>query len=421
MAVPVLIVLAIRAFAFRQDSLSRQQQRIRPRLVYGPTPIISIKYMKEAMEQIGYDAKTFVFRIYHINSRDDFDFVLDDFFQPPLLRFRPFRSLGPLIRPYFAFWWLLQRFDVFHYFFDGGFLAGTPLRHLEVQILHLAGKKVVVMPYGSDVAAPSFIQSMVFRQGLMMSYPHLGVHQQRTLSWIEYFSRNADFIVGCIFHSETMPRWDLLTTHYYPIDTDVWKTTSTESTNNLPRKTVRVVHAPNHRGLKGSEFFIAACRELQEEGCPITLRLLEGVPNSEVKRAMAEADVIAEQFVHGYGLTAIEGMSLGKAVMSNLSDDHYYRVHRLYTGLNECPIVNTPVEQIKENLRMLATQPEYVDRLSEAGRDYVLKFHSYAAVSAMWERIYARVWYGEALDFAYWHPDLLTKPKSGVHSAEAPT
>ena len=73
---------------------------------------------------------------------------------------------------------------------------------------------------------------------------------------------------------------------------------------------------------------------------------------------MRQSDIIAEQFIHGYALTAMEGMSLGKPVMSNLSDDHYYQVHRLYTGLDECPIVNTSIGQIKDHLRMLIINSE---------------------------------------------------------------
>lgn len=409
-AVIGLPLLALCALWARRETQRRQRQASLPRLIYGPHPIISIKYMSQAMQALGYEARTCVNTVYHINSRNDYDYCRADFFKTPLLRGALKNMFEKHIGPYLIFGWLLPRFDIFHFFFDGGFLVGTPLRFWEVQLLHWAGKKVIVMPYGSDVAVPSHIRSMVFRQGLMMNYPHLGVDEARTLQQIHYFSRHADFVVGCLFHAETLPRWDLLTTHYYPIDVDAWQPTlAAHSLADGKNGCVTIVHTPNHRGAKGTEFLLAACQALQAEGLQINLRLLERVPNSEVKRILTEADILAEQFIIGYGLSAMEGMALGKPVMSNLSDDHYYLVHRLYTGLDECPIVSTSIDRIKENLRMLITNPTLRRELGEAGRAYVLKYHSYTAVGQMWALIYQKIWLNQAIDVTMWHPDRLAK------------
>jgi glycosyltransferase involved in cell wall biosynthesis len=368
--------------------------------------------MSQAMRRLGYDAATVVSHVYPAHARSDFDYLTSEFSCVPWMGGSG-SALRAILLPYAQFLWLLPRFDVYHFFFSGGFLAGTPLQFLEAQFLHLAGKKVVVMPFGGDVAVPSHIHSMTFRQGLMMNYPQLGSQERLTLRWLAYFSKNADFIVGCIFHAETMPRWDLLTTHYYPIDTETWRPDSEAGAASRQGNTVTVAHAPNHRGLKGTEFLIAACEELQAEGYPINLRLLEGLPNAEIRRLLGECDILAEQFINGYGLTAMEGMSLAKPVMSNLSDDHYYEVHRLYTGLDECPILSTPIPKIKDHLRMLICDPERRKELGEAGRRYVLKYHSLEAVGTMWDTVYRQVWFGENLEFYAWHPDrpVLTKTR----------
>lgn len=357
------------------------------------------------MHQNGYDARTFVYELYSIHKAEDYDYYLLDFLRVSFLKGRLKKAVIALWGPYRALLWALPRFDIFHYFFDGGFLARTPVRFLEVQLLHLAGKKVIVMPYGSDVAVPTLIRSLPFRQGITRRYNYLGAREKVTLKWIRYFTLRADFIVVCLFHSETLPTWNLLTTHYYPIDTEAWSPVGHDSAYNGKDGPVTVVHASNHRELKGTEFLIAACQELEDEGYQIQLRLLEQVPNTDVHYIMKRSDIIAEQFIHGYGLTAMEGMSLGKPVMSNLSDNYYYDVHRLYTGLDECPIVNTPVSQIKEKLRMLIKNPELRRELGEAGRRYVLKYHSYKAVGKMWDVVYRKVWHGEDIDLSVWHPD----------------
>lgn len=400
-----LIPLFLQALRVRGATLNRQRQGEKPRLVYGPIPIISIKYLRHAMRQKGYEAKTFVYEVYSIHKREDYDYLLPDFLKVSFLPECIKKVVIVVWGPYAAFLWLLPRFDIFHYFFDGGFLARTPLRFLEVQLLHLAGKKVVLMPYGSDVAVPTLIRSLPFRQALVTKYSYLGSRERWTSKWIRYFTRRADFIVACLFHSETLPTWNLLTTHYYPIDTEAWLPNGHDSAHNGKDGPVTVVHASNHRELKGTEFLIAACQELEAEGYQIHLRLLEQVPNREVQRIMRQSDIIAEQFIHGYALTAMEGMSLGKPVVSNLSDDHYYQVHRLYTGLDECPIVNTSIGHIKDHLRMLITNPVLRRQIGEAGRRYVVKFHSYEAVARMWDLIYRKIWFAEKIDLRVWHPD----------------
>jgi glycosyltransferase involved in cell wall biosynthesis len=382
--------LAAVAFAARRDTIDRRRRGDRPRLVYGPIPIISIKYMSEAMRRVGYDTLTLVHEVYSINARSDFDQTSDTLFH---------RSRRPRVTGDFgAFAWLLRRYDVFHFFYDGGFLRRTPLRRLEVQLLHLAGKKVIVMPYGSDVALVNEIQSVPWRDGLVADYPTIGQGEDRRRRWIRYFTNHADYIVAGLVHFETLPRWDLLTIHYYPVDTTEWTPASGSSLHDGRSGPVVVLHAPNHRAVKGTDALLQACDELRAEGLQVTLRLLEGVPNTRVREEMRRADVIAEQFILGYALTAIEGMSLGKPVISNLTDDRYYARFREHTRFGQCPIVSSTTEDLKDSIRRLVVDPSFRAEAGAAGREYVLREHSYPAMARLWERIYQRVWHGDSVD-----------------------
>ena len=62
------------------------------------------------------------------------------------------RWLSGLLCDYRFCAWTLRRGDVFIRFFDGGFLRWTHLKWLEAPLLRLAGKRLVVSPYGSDIA-----------------------------------------------------------------------------------------------------------------------------------------------------------------------------------------------------------------------------------------------------------------------------
>jgi glycosyltransferase involved in cell wall biosynthesis len=396
------VVLVLAALAARPGTMLRRRRSDSPRLVYGPTPIIAIKYMREAMAARGFEARTVVDSVLHINAADDYDYRLTDLPGGRESAFLPLRILHGLFARYVVFVWLLFRFEIFHFFFDGGFLAWTPLRFAEVQLLHLAGKRVVVMPYGGDVIVPSQIRSLEWRQALAADYPALMTPQRirRTSRQIQYFSKRADFIVGCIFHVETLPRWDLLTTHYYPIDTDSWRPEEAEREGPI-----RVFHSANHRALKGTRFVIEAVEHLRADGLEIELVLAERRPNTEIRRLVHSCDIVAEQFIQGYALAAMEAMALGKPVLSNLSDSYYYEVHRLHTGLDECPIVSTTVEELPETLRRLALDTELLAELGRASREYVVRHHSYETVGRMWEMVYRTIWEGETLETPAWHPD----------------
>jgi glycosyltransferase involved in cell wall biosynthesis len=150
--------------------------------------------------------------------------------------------------------------------------------------------------------------------------------------------------------------------------------------------------------MKGTDALIRACDELRREGLDVQLRLLERVPNAEVRAAMARSDIVAEEFLLGYGLTAMEGMSLSKPVLSNIGVEGYYEVFQRQTRLGECPIVSTTPETLNAQLRRLVTDPALRRRLGQEGRDFMLREHSYAAMAALWEAIYARVWHDEPVE-----------------------
>lgn len=394
-AFPWLMATAIVA---RRESAVRRRNGDRPRLVYGPIPILSIKYMSEAMRQAGYETLTLVHDVYAINTVSDFDRHIDSFSGHATHAFSLTRLRRLTVADYAAFAWLLRHYDIFHYFFDGGFLRRTPLRFLEVQLLHLAGKKVIAMPYGGDVALPSQIQSREWRDGLLAEYPDVGRNEPRRRRWIDYFCTRADYVVACLVHFETLPRWDLLTILYYPIDTDTWVTEEKPSGHDGLSGPVIVLHAPNHRALKGTDALLSACEDLRQEGYQVSVSLLERVPNSQVRSEMQRADIVADQFLLGYALTAIEGMSLEKPVLSNLSDDRYYDRFRNQTRLADCPIVSTTPKDLKDALRRLVTDPGLRGELGAAGRRYVLREHSYAAMAQLWDGIYRLVWHGEDID-----------------------
>jgi len=381
-AAPViaLICLVARACLIRADARKRRRRGDLPRVIWGPTPIINIKYWSQSLQRYGFESSTLVYGVYPSFKRDDFDRHLDDFEpRPHALKF---------LAPYFACAWCLDHADVFVFSFDGGYLAETPLRWLECQLIRLAGKRTVLIPYGSDIAVPGTLGPV--EAGIYEAYPDLLRRADAIRLRVLYFCKHADFVIRT-YQPGLQLREDLLWPNGLAIEADRWKPVDDADGADARQSDVVIVHAPNHRSAKGTDFLITAVEQLRNEGLHLRLEILEGRSNEDVMAAMANADMVGESFIAGYGLTAVEGMALGRPVLSNLD----WLGPEFREDLRDCPIVNTRPETLKDDIRRLAIDPELRRRVGRAGREYVLKRHSADAVGLVWRSVLRHVWLRE--------------------------
>ena len=379
----VILVISIPISIYKSKLI--KSRKIKPKIIWGPVPVINIKYNSDAVRRYGYISNTLVYDVSHINNWDDFDYVI----RPKNLNI--IYRLLMLVRPYFVFLWLLCNYDIFHFFFDCGYLAHTPLKWIEFPLLKLSGKKIIVSPYGSDVIMPSKVKNKykwnvaLFMEG---DENYSDINEDDVLRNIQYSTKYADYIIGAGDLVEYLIRYDQCL-HYVSIDLAKWKP-AYKTTN----KVVRIVHAPNHRTLKGTQYLIDACDELKKEGYKIDLVIVEGMPNESAKKIYEQADIIADQFLVGcYGLFAIEGMTLGKPIMCYLRENLYEANKHWY----DCPIVNTNPDNLRENLIKLIEDPELRVELGKRGRKYVEKYHSMDYIGMNMDKIYRRLWFNEVI------------------------
>lgn len=389
---PVAAALAL-AWVLR----SRRSPQDRPRLLWQSTPIKSLAYMARAMREAGYESDTAVVDLYRINRREDFDHVLVPQAGGIIGAWR--RRL----MAYGFFFKALRNYDVFFCYFDGGVLRQTPLARWEFALLKAFGKKLVLLPYGSDAFVYDTLGVPVWRHGLMMSYPGLGNRAQEIQQRLRRSVVHADVVLGCLAHFANLPRWDMLPLTCYPVDTQAIQPAAWPTTQGP----IRIAHAANHRGVKGTEFLLRAVRDLVAEGHPIELDLIEGVSNEEALARIARADLYVDQLVMGYALAAQEAMALGRVVLSPVDGTPETDLFRTYSYLDECPIVSANQRNIKSVLLELIGRRADWARLGQASRRFVEKRHSYAASAAMYEAVLDRVWRGKDVDLInYFHPIL---------------
>jgi glycosyltransferase involved in cell wall biosynthesis len=175
-------------------------------------------------------------------------------------------------------------------------------------------------------------------------------------------------------------------TYFWPIDLAADSGERYRTDFSSPRRSgpLRVVHASNHRRFKGTSYLIQAVEGLKADGVQIELILVEGVPNQEALMIYRSADIIFDQCVMGnYGYFALEAMALGKPVMCFVRKPDEYLLYP-----EECPIINTHVDTLKDDLFRLVERHSELSEIGRRGRTYIEKHFSLEAFACRLERTY---------------------------------
>jgi len=342
----------------------------------GPVPTINSKYHKQALERVGYTCETFVYYTWYFT--DDFDINIG--------RYCP-RAFGP----YIAYIFVLFRYKCIYTYFTGGPLGFTTLlARLEPFLLQLAGIKTVIMPFGGDVHVLTRGQNMLMIDAYAKDYPGFRHNKGRTEALIDVWTHGADHIVSGCDWVDFLYYWDTLMLSHFAIDTDNFEVVQSQQAPDKPCEPLRLIHAPNHRNLKGTKHIMKAVEELQAEGLSVELSLVEGVPNTKLLEMIQSADVVLDQLVIGwYAMFALEGMASGKPVVCHVRQDFL----DLYigTGLlepDELPLINTTISTLKDTIRQLALRPR--SELHEIGlrsHEFVKKHHSIESIGKVFDNI----------------------------------
>ncbi len=357
----------------------------------GPEPLINNVYHKQALVRYGYRAQTFAFAPYYITA--EFDIRADRLRLPVLgVESALYGKLVLFVRTLFCY-------RCVYIYFNGGVLglATRWLWRLEPWLYKLARVKVVVMPYGSDVTDTRRMENLPYKHALLCDYPDLGRRAPRIAAQVALWTRHADHVIAGCDWVDYLPYWDTLMLAHFSIDTQAWRPGPAAAPLNQPASgeggPLRILHAPNHRTVKGTRHLVEAVAALQAEGLPVELIILERQPNAEVKRVMASVDLVADQFIVGwYAMFALEAMAMGKPVLCYLRPD----LEALYTtaGLvapGAIPIINCTAATIAPVLRRLLADRAALAAIGQRARAYVCQHHSTEAVGAVFDRINRRL------------------------------
>lgn len=148
---------------------------------------------------------------------------------------------------------------------------------------------------------------------------------------------------------------------------------------------VRIAHAPTNREVKGTAYFLEAIHQLQEEGFPIELDLIEGVTWAECLERKASADIYYDQVGLGYGNNAIEAWGMGIPVIAGAQPATLDEMRRRF---GELPFYQATESTIYDAIKALLQSPDLRVEYSERGLNHVQRFHDQQVVVEQLKELY---------------------------------
>lgn len=341
----------------------------------GPLPMINNVYWARALRLMGYRVQTFANEAYFIT--DEFDLLFDKGFKRLLFDF-----------PILSFIRCIFSYRCMYVYYNGGPLQMIPgLRLLEPFLFRLAGVKTVVMPYGSDCQIFERTPNKLMVDALCKDYPvFFQKNHSRIVRQVDTWCARADIVVGAMDSIDYLPFWNRARLCHFAIDTNAYQPVYPRLSTGQP---IKILHAPNHKAIKGSDAIFKAIEVLKSEGYPIELVFKQNIPNKEFLKLVSSVDIVIDQLVIGcYAMFAMEAMCFGKPTICYLRDDLIKTFEAGgYIDSSEIPLISAQTHDITDVLRNLLDAPERLHEIGKKSRDYVVKHHSLEVVGGFFDEI----------------------------------
>lgn len=265
---------------------------------------------------------------------------------------------------------LIEQYDIFHFHFS----QTLTLDYSDLQRLQQLSKKRISHYWGSDVRMLSIakkinpyvkvkqldenvIKKQLEHQSKYISHAMVGDYE--LFEYVKNFHDVIHIVPAAIIIED------------YPY-------VGTNSENKIPL----LVHAPTSPEIKGSKYILKAIEDLKDK-YRFDFKLIQNTSHEEAKKWYAKADLIIDELHCGtYGLLTIELMSMGKPVLTWISD--YMR--EKYP--KELPVISANPDNIKEKIEYMLKNRDIFPDLGKRGREYVEKNHDIKHVANQIMAIY---------------------------------
>jgi glycosyltransferase involved in cell wall biosynthesis len=260
----------------------------------------------------------------------------------------------------------------------------------DLPILRRAGKGIVVTYQGDDARQGDYLLAhydvSIAHEVTGYYTPSGDAARRRRIHRVDRYA-DVIFALNPDLLNVLPPRATFLP--YASVDIRAW-TSLPRNRNDRPV----VLHAPTHRGAKGTRFILEAVEQLRADRVDFEFVLVEGLTHQEARKQYERADLLVDQLLAGwYGGLSVELMALGKPVVAYIREEDLNLVPAELR--DDLPIINAQPTTIAGVLRrLLTTERALLPDLGARSRAYVERWHDPLEIAhqtkATYERILAR-------------------------------
>jgi hypothetical protein len=304
-------------------------------------------------------------------------------------------------------WRAIRNFDIVHYNFgrtmmpwyvQGSKAVGSKYPRLfyevndfyrrledmcDLPLLKRAGKGIVVTYQGDDARQGDFCRTHFEINPAVEVEPgyYTAESDEDKRQRISRFAKYADKIYALnpdLLHI-LPPQAEFLP--YASVNLNEW--TPSEVAGDVSGARPVVLHAPTHRGAKGTRYILEAVERLQrEDKLDFEFTLVEGLALEDARKLYERADILVDQLLAGwYGGLAVELMALGKSVICYIREtDLKFIPAEMQQDL---PVINSTPATIYEVLKeWLTVRRDQLPEVGRRSRAYVERWHDPLKIAA---------------------------------------
>jgi hypothetical protein len=135
---------------------------------------------------------------------------------------------------------------------------------------------------------------------------------------------------------------------------------------------LRLTHSPTRKDLKNTDELLAVVKDLNASGPAVELDLIDTAPHAECLARKKAAHACFDHMQGYYGLSSLEALSQGRAVVAGLDDWNQAAIHE-FVGPAPLPwLLARDARSLRQRLVELATEPVYRREVGEASRRFMV-------------------------------------------------
>jgi len=264
----------------------------------------------------------------------------------------------------------IASYDIFHFHYGSSLYGNRIIPHIDMRILKALGKKVYMHFRGSDLIDKNYYKKLKNNFDDKSSLYTEDAIRAGTKKRLPIISKYSDKIfVSTPNMLDLLPRAILI------------PQVISDNPDRIRKKllydgeTIKIVHAPTDKNIKGTKYIVSIINELIQEGFDISLEIIENKKPIEVASAFKNCHFGIDQLLSGwYGKVSIELMQLGKPVFCYIHDKYFNAFN------SEIPIINVNRNTLKTRLKYYLSNTTELQIIGEKGVEFVNKFHSQKSV-----------------------------------------